>query len=92
MHFPAEPLGEAVFDFDVYVFPEHRMGRAFVSIWGAVNRVLHERGIRWTFSRITRFNVASRNAHIRLGARRIGSALFFKAWALEAMLASVRRM
>lgn len=88
--FLTSPPGEAVFDFDVYIFPEHRLGRAFVSLWGAVNRQLQGRGIRWTFSRITRFNLASRSAHARLGARRIGWALFLKAWAVELMLASVQ--
>lgn len=83
------PSGQAVFDFDFYIFPEHRMGRAFVATWARVNELLRERGIRWTYSRITRFNVASRNAHARLGARRVGRALFLKAWSFEAMLSSV---
>ena len=80
----------SAFDFDLYVFPEHRMGTAFASVWHAANEYLRERGMRTTFSRMTRFNLSSRNAHARLGSRRVGTAMFFQAWALEAMLASVR--
>lgn len=81
---------QSVFDFDLYVLPEHRMGTAFASIWHSANEYLRERGIYATYSRMTRFNLASRKAHARLGARRVGRAFFFQAWALEAMLASVR--
>jgi hypothetical protein len=87
--FEPRPAGQAVFDFDFYIFPEHRLGRAFVAMWARVNELLRERGVRWTFSRITRFNVASRNAHARMGARRVGRALFLKAGSFEAMLSSV---
>lgn len=79
-----------VFDFDLYVFPEYRMGTAFASIWYAANEYLRERGMQATYSRMTRFNLASRNAHARLGSRRVGGAIFLQAWALEAMVASVQ--
>lgn len=81
---------EAAFDFDLYVFPEYRMSRAFASLWDGANQYLRERGKRWTYSRISRFNLSSRNAHARLGARRIAQALFLKLGRLELMLATVR--
>ncbi len=80
----------SAFDFDLYVLPEHRMGTAFACVWHAANEYLRERGVRVTFSRMTRFNLSSRNAHLRLGSQRVGVAMFLQLWALEAMLASVR--
>lgn len=79
----------SVFDFDLYVLPKHRMGIAFVAIWHGANEYLRERGVRYTFSRLTRFNLASRRAHARLGGHCAGRVFFLKAWKLEAMLATV---
>ena len=79
----------SVFDFDVYVLPEHRMGIGFMAIWHGANLFLGERGIHYTFSRLTRFNVASRRAHAHLGWRRVGRALFLQAWSTELMLATL---
>lgn len=80
----------SVFDFDLYVMPQHRMGTAFMAIWHGANAFLNDRGIRCTFSRMTRFNLASRRAHARLGSRRVGWALFLQAWQLEAMVSTLR--
>ena len=83
----AEPE-HSVFDFDLYVLPEHRMGIGFMAIWHGANAYLHERGVRYTFSRMTRFNLPSRRAHARLGAKCAARAVFIQAWRLEVMLAS----
>lgn len=83
------PPGEAVFDFDLYIFPAHRMGLAFAGIWNEANRYLRSRGIRHSYSRLTRFNLPSRRAHAQLGAKRIGSAVFLRAGPLEMMAATV---
>src|SRR5207302_474415 len=48
----------SVFDFDLVVVPKHRMGIGFMALWHGANLYLHQRGIRYTFSRLTRFNVA----------------------------------
>lgn len=79
----------SVFDFDLYVFPEYRMGTAFIAVWHGANAYLSERGIRWTFSRVTRFNLASRRSHLRLGAVRRGTAVFLKLGPLEIMGSTV---
>jgi hypothetical protein len=81
--------GESVFDFDFYLFPEHRMGFAFAILWNGANEFLGRRGIRHTFSRMTRFNLQSRRAHQRLGLKIVGRALFLQAWALEVMVATL---
>jgi len=83
------PAKEAVFDFDLYLFPQHRMGLGFVGIWNGANKFLHERGIKFTFSRLTRFNTASRRAHHHLGWKLVGRAVFLQAWRLEFMMATL---
>jgi hypothetical protein len=80
---------ESAFDYDVYVFPQHRIGIAFPVIWNGANAYLRRRGVKYTFSRIGRFNVASRRAHARLGSRRIGRALFLKLYRVQVMVATV---
>jgi hypothetical protein len=80
---------QAVFDFDLYLFSEHRMGLGFIGIWNGVNEFLRRRGIKFSFSRLTRFNLASRRAHKHLGTKRVGRAFFLKAWSVELMVATV---
>jgi hypothetical protein len=82
------PEAESVFDFDLYIFPEYRLGRAFVAIWQQAIAQLRERGITQSFSRITRFNLASRRSHSHLGWKRAATAVFLKLWRLEFMVAS----
>ena len=80
---------ESVFDFDFYLFPEHRMGLGFLGLWNGANEYLSRRDIHYTFSRLTRFNVASRRAHQHLGWKTVGRVLFFQAWRLEVMVATL---
>jgi len=68
--------GEAAFDFDVYVVPAYRVGRTFSRLWRHANTWLLEHGYSWTISRISAFKPESLAAHRRLGAQRIGSAIF----------------
>lgn len=79
----------SVFDFDLYVMPEHRLGIGFMAIWHGANQFLHERGVRYTFSRLTRFNLASRRSHAHLGWKCLGRALFLQAWRVEMMLTTM---
>jgi len=79
----------SVFDFDLYVLPQHRLGLGFQGIWHGANQDFAKRGIRYTFSRLTRFNVASRRAHAHLGWKRIGIGIFLQLWRLELMAATM---
>ena len=79
----------SVFDFDLYVFPEHRLGLGFVGIWNAANAFLRSRGVHRSYSRLTRFNLASRQAHRRLGARCIGRMLVLQLGKAEFTLATL---
>src|SRR5271157_3719662 len=80
---------QAVFDFDLFLFPEYRMGLGFVGIWNGANEFLRSRGVKCSFSRLTRFNRASRRAHMQLGARRVGRVFVLRAWPVEFMVATV---
>jgi hypothetical protein len=83
------PETKAVFDFDFYLFPAHRLGLGFVALWNGANEVLSQRGFKYTFSRLTRFNLASRRAHRHLGWKRVGRALFLQMWRFELMLGTI---
>jgi hypothetical protein len=84
------PQAQAVFDFDLYIFPEHRMGLGFAAIWHGASQYLRERGVRFTYSRLTQFNLASRRAHDHLGWKGVGRALFLQAGLVELMAATIR--
>jgi len=83
-----EPANESVFDFDLYLFPEHRMSLGFMVIWEETNKYLCKRGIKQTFSRLTQSNIASKKAHDHLGWKRCARAFFLKAWRIELMFAT----
>jgi len=74
--FVPEPAGEAAWDFDIFVVPEHRIGRAFLRIWDETNARLYERGVRWTMSRISAFALDSRRSHARMHARDVGACVY----------------
>ena len=71
----AEPAA-SVWDFDVYVVPEFRMGRTFVRLWQTANTELASQGVAWTFSRISAFNPMSMSSHQRMGMRSLFMATF----------------
>ncbi len=86
--FVVTPAECAVFDFDLYLFPEHRLGLGFIGLWHGANEFLRSRGVRCSFSRLTRFNTASRRAHDHLGWKRVCTVVVVQAWSLELMMAS----
>lgn len=88
--FVPAPAGQVAWDFDVYIDPAHRLGFAFARLWDTANVFLTEQGVRWTVSRISAFNPGSLAAHRRLGARRIGSALYLGLGSWQLMVADVR--
>lgn len=83
------PAEQAVFDFDFYLFPEHRLGFGFAALWNRANEILTQRGVRYAFSRMTQFNLASLRAHRRLGCTPVGRAIFLQAWQVEFMAATI---
>lgn len=86
--FVPSPASQAVWDFDVYVEPRYRIGRAFSRLWDAAYEFMRAKGYRWTMSRVSAFNSASIRSHARLGAVPVGSATFVCAGALQISLLS----
>lgn len=84
------PAQTTSWDFDVYVDPAFRMGRAFIRLWQAANACLRERKVEWTLSRISAFNDDSLRSHARLGGMRIASAAFLCVGSIQVTVASVR--
>lgn len=80
----------SVFDFDFYLFPEHRVGLGFMALWNGANRFLHDQGILYTFSRLTRFNVASRRAHAHLGWKCVGNVVCLQAGNVELTFSTLK--
>ena len=66
----------SVWDFDVYIAPRFRAGRGLARLWKAVSAELYTQGVRWSYSRISLFNLASVQAHERLGALPVATGLF----------------
>ena len=81
--------GQSVFDFDLYIMPEARMGLAFAGVWDGASQYLRGRGVKYTYSRLTRVNIASRRAHQRLGTRCVGRMIVVRAWRLELVLSTL---
>jgi hypothetical protein len=77
-----------VWDYDVHVEPEYRLGRSFARLWDAANAHLAAEGIQWSISRISAFNPASLAAHGRLGIQKLGCATFFRFGSLQISILS----
>jgi hypothetical protein len=65
------------------------VGPAFARLWDSANAYLRERGIIWTMSRISTFNMASVASHRRLRAHFLGSAVFVRGRSWQLMLATI---
>lgn len=76
-HFVLASSHDSAWDFDVYVAPRYRLGRAMALLWQAAELRLAAEGVRWSFSRISAFNAESLASHARLGAVSCAQALFF---------------
>lgn len=83
------PADIAVWDLDVFIKPEERLGFTFIRLWGEGNRYLLEQGYRWALSRISVFNLASLSSHQRLSARRIARMGFLSIGPLQFMWSGV---
>lgn len=79
-----------VWDFDVYLEPRYRMGRTMGRLWKAVDADLAAIGVRWSYSRISIFNPGSLGSHERLGAKRVGLAIFLVIGPLQTAVMSLK--
>lgn len=83
------PAGEAAWDFDVYLLPQHRNGLGFARLWDEANGFLRQHGVAFSWSRISAFNPVSLTSHARLGARVVGRATFLRLGPCQLMAASL---
>jgi L-amino acid N-acyltransferase YncA len=83
------PAEVAVWDFDVFIGPQFRMGRLFSRLWQHAHALLAEEGVRWTVSCINAFNPGSLTAHRKLGARVMADGLFFRFGSVQVTACSV---
>lgn len=79
---------DAVWDFDIYVFPEYRFSRVFLKMWEEANKVLNSKGYTCSLSRISAYNKHSIRSHEKLGATTVGSAVFLRVRGVQLMLNS----
>lgn len=86
--FVPEPAGHAAWDFDIYVHPDHRLGRAFVRLWDEMNMMLIARGVNWSVSRISAFAPDSMRSHARMSAQRIGTCFYVQLGPMQIALLS----
>ena len=80
---------QSSWDLDVWVHPAQRGGLVFARLWEEANAVLYAQGVRWSCSRISRFNRASLGAHARLGTHALGTATFIRCGRWQWMAASL---
>lgn len=81
--FVLSPFNKSAWDYDVYVFPKHRFSFTFPRLWEYANEAMLEHGIENTYSRIAYYNIASVNAHQKLGSRVIGSIYFLRFFQMQ---------
>ncbi len=83
------PASATVWDFDIYVHPDYRLGHTFLRLWDEANRFLLDRKIEWSCSRISVFNAPSINVHTKLGALNLGQVIFFCIGSCQLTLATL---
>lgn len=88
--FEPNPPGRAAWDYDVFVAPRHRFGRTFARLWDGAWKYLDAQGYKTTLSWIELSNVDSVRAHTRLGAQKVGWAVFVVAWSTQLTISSCR--
>jgi hypothetical protein len=85
----AAPIS-TVWDFDVHVEPDFRLGRTFARLWDAANERFSSDGIEWSISRISAFNKQSIQSHGRMGILRLHVLTFVCLGKLQIGLMSCR--
>lgn len=89
-HMHVEPCSRVVWDYDFFIQPRYRLGRLFGRLWDAASASLRGQGVEATVSWIRLGNRASEQAHARLGAKKIGWAIFLNVFGRQVMITSFR--
>ncbi len=80
----------AMWSYDVFVMPAHRLGLTFLKLREDVDAVLRGKGVAWTVGRISAFNLRSRTSHERLGYRSLGRCVVINVGRLQVVLSVFR--
>lgn len=83
------PRAQASWDYDAFVVPRYRLGRAFSSLWSAALESMYAQGARVSYSRISAYNGPSIAAHTRLGSSRVATVYFFRLGRLQWMVGTL---
>lgn len=78
------PSAATAWDFDVYVEPRFRGTRVIARLWKGVDQALRDRGVLWSYSRISLYNAGSIQAHEQLAARYLCTGIFLTIGGLQA--------
>lgn len=70
------PPENSAWDYDVFVFPKHRLSFTFPRLWEHVNQVLESQGITNSYSRVSYSNTNSLKSHKKLGSQIMGAIYF----------------
>lgn len=85
-----KPESRVMWDYDFFIQPRHRMGRLFGKLWDGAAETLRTEGVEATVSWIRVGNLVSEQAHSRLGAKRIGWAVFLTIRGRQTMISSFK--
>lgn len=88
-HYELTDRRRTVFDFDLYILPEYRMGIGFAAVLHFANQYLLSKGVDYSFSRLTRFNLASRRSHSHIGLATVASTYCLQLGPLEIVVSSI---
>jgi hypothetical protein len=75
VRFAPAPAEATVWDFDVYIDPQHRGGLAFYRLWSQTGELLRARGVGHSVSLVWSHNDDSIRSHQRLGAFPVASGV-----------------
>ncbi len=87
--FAPQPPGRSAWDFDMWIAPEERLGFTFARLWDQCNSYLLGKGVSWTCSCVSAFNLSAIRAHQRMGMRKMHTLVFWSVGPVELLLANV---
>ncbi len=77
-----------VWDYDLFISPAYRDTAAFLKIWVDALCYLRASGKLWCFSRVSTLAPDSLRAHLRMGAKLVGSAVFISVFKAQILLST----
>ena len=79
----------AAWGWNFFVAPQHRTSFVFARLWDETYAFLRDNDLQWIFSWISAFTPAVLTAEQRLGAHRLGGAVFISVGPVQLLLATI---